>query len=81
MSDDPVPAYFSIRYIIWLAWSNSITGLMTLQAIFATLTLDPQLLSHSASHYVLIGNAVLCAVVAQVKRNNPPGPPPTKDVQ
>jgi hypothetical protein len=79
MSDDPVPAYFSWRYIFWLLWANAITVLNTIQAVVATLTLDPTLIPHDTLHYLLIANCILCVVVAQLKKNNPPGPPPMKD--
>ena len=78
MSDDPVPAYFGLRFVAWFIWSNAITGLMVLQAGLTAITLDPSLVSHTTFHYLLIGNSVLCAIIAQVKRNNPPSPPPTK---
>ena len=72
MIDDPVPPYFGLRYILWFIWSNLITGLMILQGVFAAITLDPTLVPHDMFHYLLVINAVLCAVLAQVKRNNPP---------
>jgi len=79
----PMPRDFGWRYIGWLAWSNSITILSALQGIFASVLLvaeDPQhpLLSHDAFRLVILGNAILTGLVAQIKRNNPPGPPPTK---
>jgi hypothetical protein len=66
-----MPANFGWRYVLWFTWSHAITVLMVLQAIFATLTLDPTLVSHDVFHWLLITNAVLCAVLAQVKRDNP----------
>lgn len=77
-SPDPVPAYFTLRWVLWFLWSNAITGLMIAQGIFSALALDPSLVSHATFHWILIGNAVLTGVIAQVKRNTPPGPPPTK---
>lgn len=77
---DPVPAYFSCRYVGWFLWSNAITGLMIVQGVFAALTLDPTLIPHDVFHWLLIGNAVLTGVIAQVKANRSPGPPPTKAV-
>jgi hypothetical protein len=71
MIGSPVPTYFGWRYILWVIWSQAITGLMTLQAIFAALTLDPDLVPHNVFHWILIGNAVLCVAVAQIKRGNP----------
>jgi hypothetical protein len=86
MSSDPnntVPAYFSWRYLAWLGWSNAISILATLQAIFAAITLDPTLVSHETYHWITIFSLVLTVVVAQAKKNYPPSPPPvkaTKDV-
>jgi hypothetical protein len=71
MTDSPVPTYFGWRYILWLIWSNLITGLMTLQAIFAALTLNPDLVPHNVFHWILISNAVLCVAVAQIKQRTP----------
>jgi hypothetical protein len=78
MDSDPVPAYFSFRYVIWLAWTNALTILMTIQGIVAAITLDPTLVSHGALHWYLIANAVLSVIIAQIKRNYPPSPAPTK---
>jgi len=78
-SPDPIPPYFGIRYIGWFIWSNLITGLMIVQVAVTAITLDPTIVSHNTFHYALIANAVLAAVVAQVKKNNPPSPPPTKE--
>jgi hypothetical protein len=80
MSDpDPqMPRDFGWRYVAWLAWSNAISILATLQAIFAAITLDPTLVSHQAFHVISIANLVLLVVIAQLKKNNPPSPPPTK---
>jgi len=74
----PCPPDFGIRYVFWMLWCNSITILMIIQGIFATITLDPTLVPHNVFHYILLGNAILCAIVAQVKKNNPPPAPPTK---
>jgi hypothetical protein len=67
-----MPANFGWRYVLWFLWSHAITVLMITQAIFSTLTLDPTLVSHDVFHWMLIINAVLCAVLAQVKRDHPP---------
>jgi len=74
----PMPPNFGWRYILWFIWCNAITGLMLVQVVVTTVTLDPTLVSHDTFHYLLIANAVICAVIAQIKRNNPPSPPPTK---
>jgi hypothetical protein len=72
MDSDPVPSYFGVRYVLWFLWSNAITMLMLVQGAFTALTLDPTLVSHTTFHWLLIGNAVICAALAQIKRNNPP---------
>lgn len=78
MSDDPVPAYFSLRYVMWLMWTNALTILMTLQGIFTGLTLDEKYMSQAAAHGCLLISFVLGVIVAQIKKNHPPGEPPTK---
>jgi hypothetical protein len=85
MADEPMPRDFGWRYIGWLAWCNAITILSTLQGVFAAVLLvvdvpdDPHpMLSHTAVRVIFLINAVLTALVAQIKRNNPPGPPPSK---
>lgn len=71
-SNDPVPAYFGLRYVLWFMWSNAITLLMTLQVIVSTLALDPTLLPDKVTHWMLIANAVLVAILAQIRRDRPP---------
>ena len=71
-----IPANFGVKYILWAIWSNAITILMIAQTIFTTITLDPTLVSHNAAHWILICNAIAAAVLAQIKRNNPPTPLP-----
>jgi hypothetical protein len=86
MADEPpIPKDFGFRYIAWYAWANAITILMILQAIFAALLLiadnpaDPEhpltgpLIPHTVSRGIILANAILCAVLAQIKRS-----PPTK---
>jgi hypothetical protein len=79
-----MPRDFGLRYIAWFLWSHAITGLSILQAVFASVLLaadgDPNhpLLPHEAVRWIVLGNAILTGVIAAVKRNNPPGPPPTK---
>lgn len=77
-SPDPVPPYFGWRYIVWLAWTNAISILGVVQAVFQAITLDATLVSHNTVHYLSIANLVLIVVIAQIKKNNPPSPPPTK---
>ncbi len=67
-----VPSYFGWRFVLFFLWSHAITVLMIVQAAFSTLTLDPTLVPHDVFHWLLIVNAMMCAVLAQVKR-----PPPT----
>ena len=75
MADDPVPAYFSVRYVLWFMWSNAITLLMTLQTIVSALTLDQSLFPDKVLHWMLIANAALVATLANIRRN---GPPPSR---
>jgi hypothetical protein len=80
--NDPVPSDFGWRYVLWTiwsgwvylwrwVWSQAITILMIVQATFTAITLDPTLVSHDATHWILLGNAVLCAILAQIKRTHP----------
>lgn len=78
--DPPMPRDFGVRYILWMAWCNAITILSVLQGIFATLALAGDMFSHNTVRIYMVANAILSAVVAQIKRNKPPGPPPTKPV-
>lgn len=86
----PVPPNFGWRYIVWVSWwnfckgfgvslrfiwSHAITILSVMSAIFAAITLDPTIVDHNTFHYILIGQMVLTAVLAQIHR----GPPPPKD--
>jgi hypothetical protein len=66
-----VPAYFGWRYIFFWVWSHMITVLMIVQAAFTTLTLDPTLVSHNVFHGLLIANAVLVSILAQINRQMP----------
>lgn len=80
----PMPPDFGIRYVLWFIWCNSITLLQVIQTATATLLVasDPDapnpLIPHTVLKVVVLSNAVLTGIIAQVKRNNPPGPPPTK---
>jgi len=64
-----MPSNFGLKYILWFFWSNAITSLMVVQVIFATLALDESV-PHNVAHWCLIGNAVVTAVVAQVKKSS-----------
>jgi hypothetical protein len=77
---DEIPRDFGWRYILWMCWSNIITIMASAQGIVAMLMLDQEIFSHTTFRYIVLGNAILTAVVAQIKRNNPPSPPPTKDM-
>ena len=84
-SPDPIPRDFGWRYILWMIWSNAITILAALQGIFASVLLvsdDPTnpMLPHTWVRWIVLGNAILTGVIAQVKRNSPPSPPPTQKV-
>jgi hypothetical protein len=72
MTDNPVPSYFGFRYVLWWLWSHAITVLMLVQGGVSALTLDPTLVSHTVFHWLLIGNAVLVAALAQIRRDTPP---------
>jgi hypothetical protein len=79
---NPIPKDFGWRYILWATWcgwvfavkwvwSKALTMLMIVQAVAAAITLDPTLVPHDQFHYLLIVNAVLCALLAQIKRDTP----------
>ena len=72
----PMPRDFGWRYILWVTWCNALSILGTAQAILAMLALDPTLVSAKSYHYITLANAILVVVVAQWKKNAPPGPPP-----
>ena len=82
-----MPSNFGFRYIGWFLWCNLITILAAAQGIFAAVLLaagddsskDP-LLPHTWVRWIVLGNAILTGVIAQVKRNSPPSPPPTQKV-
>ena len=71
-----MPPNFGFRYIAWAIWSNAITIVSSLTAIFTAITLDPTLVSHTAFHWIVIGVMAGNVILAQIKRNNPPTPPP-----
>jgi len=73
-----MPRDWGWRYIGWAIWCNFITILAVLQGIFATLALAGDMFSHTTVRIYMVANAVISAIVAQVKRNSPPGPPPVK---
>jgi hypothetical protein len=90
----PIPTNFGFRYVLWVAWwnlyrgtgltltfiwANAITILSIVSAIFAAMTLDPTIVDHETFHYILIGQMVLTAILAQIKRQPSPPPPPSKD--
>ena len=82
---DPMPRDFGWRYVAWFLWCNIITILSALQGVFAAVLLaagedagrDP-MIPHTWFRWIVLGNAILTGAVAQVKRNKPPSPPPTK---
>lgn len=89
-----IPPNFGFRYILWaawwnfyrgtgfvltFAWRNAITILSILSAIFAAITLDPTVVAHDVFHYILIGQMVLTAILAQIKRSPSAPLPPSKD--
>ena len=76
--DPPMPRDFGLRYMIWIAWTNKLTILMALQALFTAVTLDPTLVNHQVAHWCLIVANVLGIVGAQYSRRNPIPPPPVQ---
>jgi hypothetical protein len=72
-----MPRSFGWRYILWLAWSNALTILLSIQAIFLQLTIDSEI-PRVWTHHLLTAADVLGIVAAQIKRNVPPGPPPRR---
>ena len=78
-SPDPVPSYFGLRYIVWLIWTNLVTIIAIVQGTFAVLALSSEdMFSHTTVRWFMVASAVLSAVIAQIKKNVPPSPPPTK---
>jgi hypothetical protein len=75
---DPVPKWFTMRYVAWLIFTNPISILATLQAIFQALTLDPSMVSHTTVHVISICNLVLIVVIAQIRKGKSSPPPPSK---
>ena len=73
-----VPRDFGWRFVLWAAWTNAITILATFQGVVAALMVDKEIFTHDTFRYLVIGNAVLTATIAQIKANKPPGPPPLK---
>jgi hypothetical protein len=79
VSTDPVPAYFSFRYVLWLAWTNAITILMMAQAALTTLTVSGDIFAPTTERKILLAVAILGTVLAQIKRNGPPPMKPAKE--
>lgn len=74
MKDGP-PADFGLRYILYFVfWRNAITTLMLTQAAFsaALAFVPPSEAGDKTFHGLLITNAVLCAILAQIRRDKPP---------
>jgi hypothetical protein len=67
----PVPANFSFKYVMWFIWCNAVTILTTIQGVLAAITLDPTTIDHNVYHWIVISNAVLVVVLAQITRNKP----------
>jgi len=72
-----MPRDFGWRYVLWLTWSNVLTIILSLQAIFLQLTIDSDIPT-TWTHHLLTAADVLGIVAAQIKRNKPPPPPPRK---
>jgi len=71
-----MPRDFGIRYVFWFIWCNLITIVAIAQGTFAVLALASDMFSHNTVRIYMVISAVLSAVIAQVKKNVPPGPPP-----
>jgi hypothetical protein len=78
--ENPVPTWFGVRYVfryvMWIMYTNPVTILATLQALFQAATLNDTLFSKTADHWIAIGALALTVLVAQVKKNSPPTSPP-----
>lgn len=78
MSDqDPVPAYFSFRYVLWIFWTQAITILGAAQgglSVLLAATMDSKNppISHLATLILTGVNGGLIAALANIRRNNPP---------
>jgi len=73
--DDGPPVGFGIRYVLWFVfWKNAITVLMLSQAAFSSVLalVPPTTTNDKTFHWLLITNAVLCAILAQIKRDGSP---------
>lgn len=74
-----MPRDWGWRYLWWVAWTNMLTIICTIQLGFIYLTADNTLdLSDKSSHRLLAVANLLGIVVAQIKRHNPPKDPPRK---
>ena len=76
-----VPKNFGIKYVAWVLcwflWSNAISVLSVLGAVFTAITLDPTMVSHDVFHYILLGNFALTAILAQINRKRPSNSDPS----
>ena len=66
-------------YVGWLIWSNLITLLSIVQMAVAGIMIYAEAFPHTTFRWLVIANAALTAIVAQVKKNAPPGPPPQRE--
>ena len=73
---NPVPSYFSFRYILWLAWTHAVGVLSAIQAIFGAVLLavdaNPEhpVVSQKIVLFLLVGNAALTGILSQINRNS-----------
>ena len=74
--ENPVPTWFGVRYvfryIMWIIYTNPVTILSSLQALFQALTLNDTMFSKQVDHGIAIAALILTIFVAQVKKNSPP---------
>jgi hypothetical protein len=76
---NPVPPYFNTRYVLWFVfWKNAVTTLSILQAMVAALLLladgdsSHTIVTPTAFRFVVLANAALTAIVAQIDRRKTP---------
>jgi hypothetical protein len=74
-----MPRDFGWRWLLWLAWCNALTIICTMQVALLQITMpDPSTPQQARPwiHWVLTAVNILGIIAAQIKRNNPPLPPP-----
>jgi hypothetical protein len=64
---------------MWVIWSNAITILASIQGVITLLMVDQEIFTHETFRYLVLANAIVTGIISQIKKNNPPGPRPTKN--